>query len=60
MASIKIEKPVGTQPSASTIKKTSTKAPTASKSTPKKTREPKKKVITQREFIQCTQSAHHR
>lgn len=44
MASMKAEKPVGTQPSTSTIKKPSTKAPPTSKSAPKKAREPKKKV----------------
>ncbi|KAM3217421.1 hypothetical protein P3S67_000426 [Capsicum chacoense] len=44
MASVKAEKPVGTQPSAPATKKASTKAPLTSKSTQKKTREPKKKA----------------
>lgn len=43
MASLKAEKPVGTQPSAP-AKKASAKAPPASKSAQKKPREPKKKV----------------
>lgn len=44
MASIKVEKPVGTQPSAPAPKKASNKAPSASKSAQKKPRETKKKV----------------
>lgn len=44
MASMKAEKPVGTQPSAPAAKKASTKAPPASKSSQKKPRETKKKV----------------
>ncbi|CAN4125214.1 unnamed protein product [Withania somnifera] len=44
MASLKAEKPVGTQPSVPAAKKASAKTPPASKSAQKKTREPKKKA----------------